>query len=45
LTFTVLKPLKRGEITEFKIKTVDFNFIAPPKNIRRRRRDCGEEFA
>ena len=32
LTITVLKPMKRGEITEFKIKTGDFNCITSPKN-------------
>ena len=32
LRFTVLKPMKRGEITDFKIKMRDSNFITQPKN-------------
>jgi hypothetical protein len=32
LTITVLKPMKRDEITEFKIKTGDSNCITSPKN-------------
>ena len=33
LTFSVLKPMTRCEITEFKIQTDDSNFISTPKNI------------